>query len=85
MLGPELLPLRLCRRKCRMEGIDDAMQPMPVSIFEHRTVCATQTLYEFSKEDKQRKEEKYSHCKSVPPSYLLMYGMRKIVMIDALL
>jgi hypothetical protein len=58
MLGPELLPSWLCRRRCRMEGIDDAMQPIPVSIFEHRTVCATQTVYvlgnKTNTEEKQR-------------------------------
>jgi hypothetical protein len=41
-----------------MEGIDDAMQPIPVSIFEHRTVCATQTVYvlgnKTNTEEKQR-------------------------------
>lgn len=29
--------------KCRSEGIDDAIQPIPVSTFEHRMIWDTQT------------------------------------------
>lgn len=38
----------LRRKKCRKEGTEDAIQPMPVSMLEQSMVCATQTIFEIS-------------------------------------